>query len=282
MQHRQQAQVAFAEADRHVRRVPGTRNLGHLGRRDVAGHVGGAVAAQAHGGHHQPQVGRVAAHHRHIGTAAQHLRHLAHARGRFLVHHVVRVLEDAQQLVPVQVALDPGRVVVDAQRQVGGVGHFEEIGFGVGFGGADIGRRGQDRAVGAVGARELQVVDGGIGVVAGAAVEQLHPAGLHLGRLDDHLAPFFGRQQRDFTGGAHDQHGGGAVVFLELQQAAEGAEIDAAVAIERRDDGDEGPLDFHFAHDLLHMRMDCSIKKARLARGGWRLHLTIPLAAYAV
>ena len=35
------------------------------------------------------------------------------------MNDVVRVLEDAQQMVPVQVALHPRRIVVDAERQVG-------------------------------------------------------------------------------------------------------------------------------------------------------------------
>ena len=61
-----------------------------------------------------------------LGLAGQHLRDLADARGRFFVHDIVRVLEDAQQMVPVQVALHPRRIVVDAERQIGGVGDVKE------------------------------------------------------------------------------------------------------------------------------------------------------------
>ena len=86
------------------------------------------------------------------------------------------MLEDAQQVVPVQVALHPRRIVVDAERQVGGVGDVEEEALDVVFRRADIGRCGQDRAVGAVVLGEPDVGDGRFGVVAGAAVEDRHAA----------------------------------------------------------------------------------------------------------
>ena len=86
------------------------------------------------------------------------------------------MLEDAQQMIPVQVALHPRRVVVDAERQVGGVGDVEEEALDVGLRRADVGGRGQDRAVGAVVLGELDVGDGRFGVVAGAAEEDRHAA----------------------------------------------------------------------------------------------------------
>ena len=100
-----------------------------------------------------------------VRLAGEHLRDLADARGRFLVHHVVRVLEDAQQMVPVQVALHPRRIVVDAERQVGGVRDVEEEALDVVFRRADIGRRGEDRAVGAVVLGEAHVGDGRVSVL---------------------------------------------------------------------------------------------------------------------
>src|SRR4029453_18069295 len=118
--------------------------------RDIASHVGGAVSAEAHGRHHQAEIGAVAAHHGDIGLAGQHLRDLADASGGFLVHDVVRVLEDAQQVIPVQIALHPRRVVVDAERQVGGIGNIEEEALDVGLGGADVGGSRKDGAVSAV------------------------------------------------------------------------------------------------------------------------------------
>src|SRR5262249_18676763 len=76
---------------------PWRRDGRELGRRDIAGHVGGAVAAERHGGHHEPEIGAVAAHDRDLGLGGQYLRDLPDAGGRFLVHHVVRMLEDAKE-----------------------------------------------------------------------------------------------------------------------------------------------------------------------------------------
>ena len=70
------------------------------------------------------------------------------------------MLEDAQQMLPVQIALHPGRIVVDAERQIGRIGDVEEEALDVGLRRTDIGRRSQDRAVGAVvlGKRTLAIV----------------------------------------------------------------------------------------------------------------------------
>src|SRR6516165_9253520 len=86
----------------------------------------------------------VAAHDRDLGLGGQYLRDLPDAGGRFLVHHVVRMLEDAKELLPMQVALHPRRVVVDAERQIARVRHVEEEALDVAFRRADIGRRRQD------------------------------------------------------------------------------------------------------------------------------------------
>ena len=44
-------------------------------------------------------------------------------------------------------AFDPRRVVVDAERQVGRISHVKEEALDIAFRRADIGGRGQDRAV---------------------------------------------------------------------------------------------------------------------------------------
>ena len=150
--------------------------------------------------------------------------------------HIVGVLEDANQVIPVQVALDARRVVVNSQRQVGRIGHFHEVILDGIFRCADIGWRRQDGTVGAIGARKTQVVDGGLRVVAGAAVEELHVAGFHLGRFDDNLVALQLRQHGHFAGRTHEQQGTGAVLRMPLDQGTKTLEIDAAVLVEGRDE----------------------------------------------
>ena len=244
MQQRQEAEIGVLELFRLRIARPRFRDRRQFGRREVASHVGGAMAAEAHGRHHQPEIGAVAAHNRHIRLAGQHLRDLADAGGRFLMDDVVRMLEDAQQVVPVQVALHPRRVVVDAERQVGGVGDVEEKSLDIVLGRADIGGGGQDGAVGAIVFGEPHIVDRCLGVVAGAAEEDRHAAGLHFRGLDDDLFLFFRREHGSLAGRAHDQDRGGAVVGLKFQQRSERLEIDRAVLVERRDQGDERTGEF--------------------------------------
>ena len=209
-----------------------------LGRREIAGHVGGAVAAKAHGRHHQPEVGAVAARHRDVRLARQHLRDLADACSQLFMNDVVRVLEDAQQVVPVQVALHPRRVVVDAERQIGGVGDVEEEALDVGLRRADVGRRSQDGAVSSVILGEPDVGNGGFGVVAGAA-EDKGVAAVFILAVSTMIFFFSSRGEHGgLAGRAHDKGRRGAVVSLELEQRAERLEVDRAVLVERRDQGD--------------------------------------------
>src|ERR1051326_7175917 len=95
VQKRQQPQIFGAEIFSVGIARPRRGDDGQLGRRDVAGHVGGAVATQTHDRHHQAEIGAVAAHDRDVRLAGQHLRDLADPRRRFLVNYVVRMLEDA-------------------------------------------------------------------------------------------------------------------------------------------------------------------------------------------
>ena len=153
--------------------------------------------------------------------------------------HIVGVFEDTDQVLPVQIALDAWWVVVNAQRQVGRIGYFHEVVFDRIFWCADIGRCRQDGAVSAVGTRKTQVVDGGLRVVTGAAVEELHVPCFHLGRLNDNLVALLLRQHGHLAGRAHEQQGVGAVLRMPLHQGAETLEVDATVLVEWRDERDK-------------------------------------------
>ena len=152
--------------------VPWRRDGCELGGRDVAGHVGGAMATEAHCRHDKSEVGAVAAHDGDIRLARQNLRNLADARGRFLMNDVVRVLEDSQQALPVQIALHARRIVVDAEREICCVGDIEEKSLDVRLGRADIGGRCQDSAIGAVFLGKPHILDRRRSIVAGCAKEE--------------------------------------------------------------------------------------------------------------
>ena len=248
MQQRQQAQIGLAEHHRLLRRRPGLRQLRHARRVDIAGHVRGAMAAERHGRHHQAEIRTIAAHHHGVGSRCQHLRDLADTRRAFLQHDDVRMPHQPQQVVPMQVRLHARGVVVDADRQVHRIGAFGEIGLDVVLGGADISGGGEDRAIGAGRLGVPQVLDRRGGGRPGAAVEELHAAVLHGGRLLADRPPFLGRQHRDLAGRSHDEDGGGAIGRMPVEQRAEGAEIDAAIGVEGGDESDEGALDTHLRH----------------------------------
>ncbi len=174
------------------------------------------------------------------------------------------MLEDAQQMLPMKVALHARRIVVDAERQIGGVGDVEEEALDVGFRRADIGGRRQDGAVGAVVLGEADIGDRRLGVVAGAAEEDRHARRLHLGGLDDDLLLFFGRQHRGLAGRAHDQHRRRAALFLEFEQRAKRGEIDRAVLVERRDQRDERACQQFLRHCCLHSASRTTIARVQL------------------
>ena len=114
-----------------------------------------------------------------------------------------------------QITLHARRVVVDAERQVGGIGNVEKEALDVAFRRADIGGSCQYRAVGAVVLGEADSVDGRLCVVAGAAEEDRQARRLHLGGLDDDGLLFLRRKHRGLAGRAHDQHRGRALILLE-------------------------------------------------------------------
>ena len=179
-----------------------------------------------------------------------------------------------------EVALHPRRIVVDAERQVGGIGDVEEEPLDVGFRRADIGRRGQDRAVAAVVLGEAHIGDGRFGVVAGAAEEDRHFCRLHLRRLDDDLLLLLGRQHGGLAGRAHDQHRLGAVLLLEPQQGLERREIHRAVLVERRDQRDERAGDFLFGHAVSISEFDSLPLVGRVGWGSGGDVLASTLASY--
>ena len=156
-----------------------------------------------------------------IGLAGQHLRDLADACGGFLVHDVVRVLEDAQQVIPVQIALHPRRIVVDAERQIGGVGNIEEEA-------ARCRPRARRYRRAPPGWRRRRRCPWRTGhwrwssrYCCRCSRRRSACGGLHLRGLDDDLLLLLRRQHRAFAGRAHDQDCGGAVVLLEFEQRAE-------------------------------------------------------------
>ncbi len=251
MQHVEIVEPGLAMREGILAGFPRLRDHGHLARDDVAGHVRRAVAAERHRRRHQAQIGRAAAHDRHVGPGRANLRHLPHPGRAFLQHHHVVVPGQTQQVVPVQVGLHARRVVVEAHRQVGAVQHLQRIVGDRGVVGADVGGRGDDRAVGAFGLGVAHVVDGARGVVAGAAIVYEHGAGLHLRRLRDDGAAFLGAEHRDFAGRSHDQHRLGAVLGVPVQEGTEALEVDGPVFVHRGDKGHERPFGFDMGHAIL-------------------------------
>ena len=70
------------------------------------------------------------------------------------------------------------------------------------------------RAVAAVIAGLTNLLDHLCGAVAGAAVEEQHPAAAHLRGLDDDLPLLLGAEQRRLSGRAHEQQRAGAMRLL--------------------------------------------------------------------
>ena len=68
----------------------------------------------------------------------------------------------------------------------------------------------------------------------------MHLPGPHLHSFAHDGVALFGGKHRDFAGGAHEQDRGRAVFLMKLDQRAEALEVDGAVGIHRRDEGDEG------------------------------------------
>ena len=170
------------------------------------------------------------------------------------------MLEDAQQLIPIEIALHPRWIVVDAERQIGCVGNFEEEALDIALRRADIRGCCEDRAVRAVIFGKSDGGDRCLGVVAGAAEEDRHGWRLHLRGLNDDFLSFFRREHRGFAGRAHDQHRRRAVRLLEFEQRRKGGKIDRAVFVERRDQRNERArrplfihcdLQFNSAHGTL-------------------------------
>ena len=200
MQEREQPQVGLPEGLGVPGAAPRSRQRRHLRRRHVARHVGGAVAAQRHSRDDEAEPRRVATHDGHVGPGRQHLGHLGHPGRRLLVDDVVGVPEEAQEPRPVQVGLDARGVIVDPERQIGGVGDVEEEALGVVLGRADVRRRSEDGAVRAVVTGEADVGDGRLGAGAGATVEERHPPRLHPRRFDDDLPPLLRGEHRRLAG----------------------------------------------------------------------------------
>src|SRR5271165_5557269 len=95
------------------------------------------------------------------------------------------MLEDAQQMIPMKIALHPRRIVVDAERQIGCVRNVKKKALDVILGGTDIGGCRQDRAVSTVIHGKTYIRYGGLRIVAGCAEEDRHARRLHLGGLDN-------------------------------------------------------------------------------------------------
>ena len=150
------------------------------------------------------------------------------------------MLEDAQQVIPVQVALHPRRIVVDAERQVGGVGDVEEEALDVGLRRADIGGRRKDRAVGAVVLGEPDIGDGRLGVVAGAAEEDRHRGRSSSSRVSTMIF-FFSSGESIEVSPVEPMIRIARVPWScwNLSRRAKRREVDRAVLVERRDQGDE-------------------------------------------
>ena len=177
------------------------------------------MTAKAHRRHDQTEIGAVAAHHRDIRLAGKNLRDLTDASGRFLVHHIIRMFEDAQQIVPMQVALHPRRIVVDAKRQIGRVGDVEEEALDVGFRCADISGRGKNRAVGAVVLGESDTSAMVESVLLPVQPKKIGIFAVFILAVSTMICFFSsGDKHRRFPGRPHDQNGRGAVIFMKLEQ----------------------------------------------------------------
>ncbi len=142
-----------------------------------------------------------------------------------------------------QIGLHPRRIVIDAKRQVDRVGDLEIELLDIGFRRANIGQRGDDRAIGAVRRRKTDILDHLLGRRAGAAIEKaMPPVRIFTVSAMIPLSPR-AREATARRSSRMNRIARAAMLLLTIEQHPPRAKINLSPTVERRDRRDERSLD---------------------------------------